>query len=153
MQLAPDFKLKDQNSKTIKLSDYSGQWLLLYFYPKDNTPGCTKEACNFRDWKDYLQEKGLQVVGVSKDSPSSHLNFVKKHSLNFTILSDPEAIAIKAYGAFGEKKMFGRTYLGIKRNSYLINPAGEIVKAYLNVNPATHINEITKDFEKLQKDV
>jgi peroxiredoxin Q/BCP len=108
MQSAPAFSLKNQDSKMVSLSDYAGQWLLLYFYPKDDTPGCTKEACNFRDWKDYLQEKGLQVVGVSKDSPSSHLNFVKKHSLNFTILSDPEAIAIKAYGAFGEKKMFGR---------------------------------------------
>ncbi len=151
MKSAPAFSLKNQDSKMVSLSDYAGQWLLLYFYPKDDTPGCTKEACNFRDWKEYLAEKGLEVVGISKDSPVSHSKFAKKHNLNFTLLSDPDAVAIKAYEAYGEKKMFGKTYLGIKRNSYLINPKGQIVKSYLNVNPAKHISEITKDFENFIK--
>ncbi len=147
---APNFKLKDQNSNYHTLEDYKGKWLIVYFYPKDDTPGCTKEACNFRDGRELIREAGAEVVGISKDSSQSHLKFATKHNLSFTLLSDPEATTIKAYGALGEKKMFGKTFLGIKRNCYLINPAGQIVKEYLGVNPSTIAGDILKDLDALR---
>lgn len=143
------FELPDQDGKIHKLSEYYGKWVVLYFYPKDSTPGCTNEACNFRDGRQILEDSGAIVLGVSKDSIASHKKFAEKHKLNFTLLSDPTATVIKQYGAWGEKKMFGKTYEGIKRNTYLLNKTGKIVKTYENVNPMTHINEITKDLKKL----
>ena len=144
-----DFELPDQNGKIHRLSDYNGKQVVLYFYPKDSTPGCTKEACNFRDGRQLLEDAGAVVLGISKDSVESHKKFADKHKLNFTLLSDPTATVIKQYGAWGEKKMFGKAYSGIKRNTYLINETGNIIKIYENVNPMTHINEIIKDLQKI----
>jgi peroxiredoxin Q/BCP len=149
---APDFTLKDQNGRERSLKDYASRWLVLYFYPKDDTPGCTTEACNFRDNRDSIASLGnAEVVGVSKDSVRKHANFVKKYNLNFTLLSDPEATTIKAYNSWGERKLFGKTFMGILRNTFIISPDGQIVKQYLGVDPATHATEIIKDLTKLQK--
>ena len=133
MNKAVDFTLRDQNNNPVSLSSFSGKWVVLYFYPKDDTPGCTKEACNFRDGREYLEDLGVVVLGISKDGPESHKKFVEKHKLNFTLLSDPSAEVIKAYGAWGEKSMFGKKYFGINRNTVLINPEGNIYKEYTKV--------------------
>lgn len=151
MVKASDFTLKDQNGKSVTLSDFKGKWVVLYFYPKNSTPGCTKEACNFRDGRDYLEDLGAIVLGVSKDSVTSHKKFTDKYKLNFTLLSDPEAEVIKKYGAWGEKSMFGKKYFGIKRNTVLIDPKGNIFKEYMGVNPAGHIKDIYKDLESQVK--
>jgi peroxiredoxin Q/BCP len=152
MNKAPDFKLQDQNGEWKTLKDYAGKWLVLYFYPRDNTPGCTTEACNFRDERDAIAQLGnAEVVGVSKDSVRTHANFVKKHDLNFTLLSDPDHKTIEAYGSWGEKKFMGRVFLGIKRDTYLINPKGMIAKEYKGVDPKKHAAEIIADLQELQK--
>lgn len=149
---APAFNLPDQNGEFHSLDSYHGKWLILYFYPKDSTPGCTKEACSFRDGRDFLIQAGAEVVGISKDSVASHKKFAEKHKLNFTLLSDTSAETIKAYDSLGEKKMFGKSYLGVKRNTFLIDPRGNIVKEYKGVNPITHTGQVLKDLEKLSKD-
>lgn len=148
---APNFELPDQYGKIHNLKDYQGKWVVLYFYPKDATPGCTKQACNFRDGRDYLEGTGATVLGISKDSVESHKKFADKHNLNFTLLSDTSVETIKAYGAWGKKKFMGKEYEGIKRNTYLINPGGEIVKTYENVNPMTNIKEVFKDLTVLSR--
>jgi peroxiredoxin Q/BCP len=147
--IAPNFELPDQNGQIHKLSDYRGKWIVLYFYPKDATPGCTKQACSFRDGREYLENAGAVVLGISKDSIESHKKFAEKHDLNFTLLSDTSAETIRAYGSWGKKKFMGKEYEGIKRNTYLINPNGEIVKTYENVNPITNIKEVYKDLTDL----
>ncbi|MCA9349277.1 thioredoxin-dependent thiol peroxidase [Candidatus Saccharibacteria bacterium] len=147
---APDFNLPDQNGQTHQLSDYAGKWLVVYFYPKDSTPGCTVEACAFRDGRDELLARGVEVVGISKDSVASHAKFADKHELNFTLLSDESATTIQAYGAWAEKSMFGKKYMGILRNTYLINPEGEVVKTYKKVSPKDHYRQILTDLEQLQ---
>lgn len=141
---AKNFHLQDQNGNTHSLETYAGKWLVLYFYPKDDTPGCTKEACNF------ISFPHASVVGISKDSVKSHAKFAQKYHLNFPILSDETLETIKAYGAWGKKKLYGREYDGVLRNTYLINPKGEIVKTYLGVKPDTHAAEILKDLKALQ---
>jgi peroxiredoxin Q/BCP len=146
---APNFSLPDQNGINHTLAMYSGKWVIVYFYPKDATPGCTKEACNFRDGRQYLEDAGAIVLGISKDTVASHKKFADKHNLDFTLLSDTSTETIQAYGAWGKKKFMGREYEGIKRNTYLINPAGTIEKVYENVNPMTHINEIYEDLKKV----
>ena len=148
---APEFTLPDQNGTPHTLASYSGKWLIIYFYPKDSTPGCTKEACNFRDGRDVLEQAGAAVVGISKDTVASHKKFADKHSLNFTLLSDESTDTIKAYGSWGKKKFMVREYEGILRNTYLISPDGEIVKTYEGVNPATHIGEVLKDLKQLSR--
>lgn len=151
MHKAPDFKLQDQHGNWKTLKDYTGKWLVLYFYPRDNTPGCTTEACNFRDEREAIKQFGnAEVVGVSKDSVRTHANFAKKHGLNFTLLSDPDHSTIEAYGSWGEKKFMGRVFLGIKRDTYLINPEGMIVKEYKGVNPKNHAAEIIADLQRFQ---
>lgn len=153
MKKAPNFELVDQDEQAHKLTDYLGGWLVVYFYPKDNTPGCTTEACNFRDARDALAEYGnTAVIGISKDSPKSHKNFANKHQLNFTLLSDPDHQTIEAFGAWGPKKFMGREYVGIKRNTYIINPEGYIVKEYENVTPKTHVAILLNDIKQLQKE-
>lgn len=151
MKTAPNFSLQDQTGTVRKLADYAGKWVVLYFYPKDDTPGCTTEACNFRDARDSIAELGnAEVIGVSKDSVRKHANFAKKHTLNFTLLSDPEAETIKAYDSWKEKSMFGKSFLGIERNTFIIDPEGKIAKEYRNVNPSKHAAEIIADLQALQ---
>lgn len=152
MKKAPEFELLDQDGKTIKLSDYRGKWVVLYFYPKDDTPGCTTEACNFRDERESIAELGkAEVIGISKDSVASHKKFVDKHNLNFTILSDESLDTIKAYNAWGERSMYGKIYMGITRSTFIIDPEGNIVKHYPKVNPKKHAVEIINDLKDLQK--
>ena len=139
---APDFTLPDQTGEMHSLSDYKGQWLLVYFYPKDDTAGCTKEACSFRDMSMEYKKKGIAVVGISQDTTDSHEKFARKNNLNFPILSDESANVIKAYGSWGKKNIMGKEFEGIIRNSYLVNPEGEIVKTYTGVNPLFHAKEV-----------
>jgi peroxiredoxin Q/BCP len=151
MKTAPKFSLPDQNGDIKSLSDYSGKWLVLYFYPKDDTPGCTTEACNFRDERDAIAEFGnATVIGISKDTVASHKKFVDKHKLNFTLLSDVDHKVIEAYGSWVPKKFMGREYVGINRDTYIINPDGKIAKEYKGVNPAKHAVEIINDLKALQ---
>ncbi len=142
---AKNFSLPDQSGKLHKLADYKGHWVVLYFYPKDDTPGCTKEACGFRDKLDIYKKKNIVVLGVSKDSVASHKKFSDKYHLNFPILSDEDKSVIKAYGSWGVKKFMGKSFEGVLRNTYLINPQGEIYKIYQGVNPLTHPLEIIGD--------
>lgn len=146
---APDFTLPDQNGQNHSLVEYKGKWLLVYFYPKDDTPGCTKEACTFRDNIHQFQTRGVEIIGISKDSVKSHKKFADKYKLNYTILSDESKKTIQAFGAWGEKKFMGRVFDGVFRNSYLINPDGEIIKKYQKVNPLIHAGEILNDLGDL----
>lgn len=151
MKKAPDFSLKDQDGNTKSLKDYAGRWLVLYFYPKDNTPGCTKEACNFRDGRDDIESLGnAEVVGVSKDSVESHKKFSEKYHLNFTLLSDPDHMIISAYDSWKPKKFMGKEFMGIERNTFIIDPQGNIAKQYLGVDPNEHANQIISDLRQLQ---
>lgn len=144
---APDFTLNDTDGTPVSLGDYAGKWLVLYFYPKDDTPGCTVEACSLRDAHTDITALGAHVVGVSKDDAPSHAKFRAKHSLNFTLLSDPEGTTIDAYGCWG-KKMFGQE--GILRRTFIINPEGTVVKVYGRVIPTGHGDQIVADLQKLQ---
>ncbi len=146
---APLFSLQDQAGETHKLSAYLGQWVLLYFYPKDDTPGCTVEACSFRDnWPKFKRLK-IKVFGVSGDSAKSHSKFVEKFELPFVLLSDPDRTMIDKYGALREKSMFGKKYMGIERMSVLVNPEGKIAKVYEKVKPETHVDEVLNDLKGL----
>ncbi len=152
MKKAPNFKLQDQNGEYKSLKDYSGKWIVLYFYPKDNTPGCTKEACNFRDAREQIElMTGAVVIGISKDSVTSHKKFADKHKLNFSLLSDPEHVTTSTYGAWGPRKFLGREFFGTHRNTYLIDKTGNIVKEYLGVNPTTHAVQLINDLKELDK--
>lgn len=133
---APDFTLPDQNGNRHSLSDYRGKKVILYFYPKDNTPGCTKQACGFAERYPQFIEKGAVVLGISKDSVASHKKFEEKYGLPFTILSDPELVAIQAYDVWQEKKNYGKTYMGVVRTTYLIDEEGKIAKAFDKVKAA-----------------
>jgi len=143
--------LPDQNGDVKTLADYAGQWLVLYFYPKDDTPGCTTEACSFRDEREAIADLGsAEVVGISKDSVRSHKKFVDKYHLNFTLLSDPEHKVIEAYGSWKPLKFMGREYMGTQRNTFIITPDGKIAKEYVGVDPKTHAAEIIADLKALQ---
>jgi|SRR3989339_491694 len=144
-----DFSLPDQDGKLHKLSDYRGQLVVLYFYPKDNTPGCTVEACSFRDNQEKFSKNGIVILGISKDTVDSHKKFAQKHNLRFTIFSDVEKKIIKKYKAWGEKKFMGKTFDGVLRKTYLIDKKGNIVKIYEKVNPLTQAEEILKDANTL----
>ncbi len=144
---APDFKLSDENGTVHRLSDYKGRWVVLYFYPKDDTPGCTVEACSLRDARDDLARLGAEVVGISRDEATSHEKFKAKHTLNFTLLTDGEAKVIEAYGAWG-KNMFGKD--GILRKTFIINPDGQVVKVYGKVTPLGHGDQVISDLKTLQ---
>jgi peroxiredoxin Q/BCP len=148
----PSFSLRDQD-KVLRTSSEllaQGKWLVVYFYPKDDTPGCTVEACSFRDQSAELQQNGLTVIGISKDSPGSHKKFSAKYNLNFTLLSDPTKGTIAAFGALGKKTFMGKEYMGILRTTFLINPSGTIAKVYENVTPNDHAQQILADFQLLQ---
>jgi len=139
---APDFSLKDADGKVWTLADFRGKTFVLYFYPKDNTPGCTKEACSFRDRYDEFKKRGIEVVGVSADSEKSHKSFAQAQHLPFILLSDPEKKTIAAYGALGEKKMYGKTYIGILRCTFIIDGEGIVQKVFPKVTPDGHADEI-----------
>lgn len=138
---APDFDLVDSNGDMKSLKDFAGKWLVLYFYPKDDTPGCTTQACSLRDARDDLAEMGAEIVGISKDEQAAHEKFKAKHSLNFTLLSDPTGEIIEAYGAWG-KKQFGRE--GILRKTFIIDPSGVVQKVFGRAVPIGH-GEKVKD--------
>ena len=144
---APDFTLVDDSGNAHSLGDYTGDWLVLYFYPKDDTPGCTVQACSLRDARDELTSLGAKVVGVSKDDASSHEKFKEKHTLNFTLLSDPDATVITAYGAWG-KKMFGRE--GILRKTFIIDPSGNVQKVFGRATPLGHGVAVVEALKKAQ---
>lgn len=145
-QKAPDFTLQDQDGKSVSLSDFLGKKVILYFYPKDDTPGCTKQACGFTELKPSFEEKGAVILGVSKDTVASHRKFADKYSLNFTLLADPELIAIQGYDVWQEKNMYGKISMGIVRTTYLIDEQGIIVKAIGKVkaedNPADMLSAL-----------
>jgi thioredoxin-dependent peroxiredoxin len=143
---APAFELLDQDSQQRKLSDYADKWLILYFYPKDDTPGCTKEACSFRDDIYHIRELEAEVVGISTDDVESHAEFVEKYHLPFALLSDKDAVVAKSYGAAWKIGPFSVA----KRHSFIISPDGKIAKVYRKVNPDTHSDEIIADLKALQ---
>jgi peroxiredoxin Q/BCP len=139
---APDFVLKDETGMERELSDYQGKPLILYFYPKDDTPGCTKEACGFRDDYSQYESADVVIVGVSPDSPEKHTKFKNKYNLPFTLLADENHAVAEEYGVWGLKKFAGREYFGIKRTTFLIDKAGMIYKVFKNVKPAEHSAQI-----------
>ncbi len=143
--IAPEITLADQDGTTRSLSQYKGQWVLVYFYPKDNTPGCTTEACSLRDSFPTFDKHTCVVLGVSTDSVASHKKFARKFNLPFILLADTEKKTVADYGVWGEKKFMGRTYIGTARTSFLINPQGIIYKVYEKVNPVTHAKEVLAD--------
>lgn len=147
--LAPDFALLDQDGKMHTLSDYHGRWVLLYFYPKDDTPGCTKEACMLRDAFPRFEGTHAEVFGVSKDSVASHKKFAEKYDLPFPLLSDVEGSVVEAYGVWQEKTFMGKTHMGIVRSSFLIDPDGIIRKVYEAVKPEVHAEEVLEDLKAL----
>lgn len=142
---APDFTLLDQNEKEHSLSEFKGKKVLLYFYPKDDTPGCTTEACSFRDRLNELKKHGVQVIGVSCDTPKSHKKFAEKFQLNFPLLADVDKKVVEKYGVWVEKSMYGKKYMGIQRDSFLIDETGKVVKHYEKVKPTEHVDEVKKD--------
>lgn len=147
---APDFTLLGSDGKTHALREHRGEWVLLYFYPKDKTPGCTTEAELFRDMHEAFVERNITVFGISADSAKSHKSFAEKLSLPFVLLADIEKEVVRAYGVWGLKKFMGREYEGIRRQSFLINPQGIIAKVYESVTPKTHASGVCTDFDTLQ---
>jgi peroxiredoxin Q/BCP len=143
---APDFIARDQAGNEIKLSDFRGQRVVLYFYPKDDTPGCTKEACSFRDADSLYAEKGIKVFGVSTDSEKSHQKFITKFNLPFTLLADTDKKIVNDYGVYGEKSLYGRKYMGVNRMTFLIDERGKIVKIFKKVNVSAHADEVLNAF-------
>lgn len=141
---APDFALPDKEGNLVHLSDFLGKKVVLYFYPKDNTPGCTRQACAFAAANEELEQAGAVVIGISKDSVASHQKFAQKHGLPFVLLSDPELQAIQAYGVWQEKKLYGKVSMGVVRSTYLINEQGMIEKVMPKVKPDTNAAEILK---------
>lgn len=139
---APDFTLKGKDGKEVSLTDFKGKKVVLYFYPKDNTPGCTRQACAFAGLYSKFKEKNVEVIGISKDSVASHQKFAEKHGLDFVLLSDPDLIAIKAYDVWQEKKLYGKVSMGVVRTTYIINENGYIEKVMPKVKPDTNASEI-----------
>ena len=145
---APDFTLQDKDGNTVSLSDFKGQKVVLYFYPKDNTPGCTRQACAFAANYNKFQEKNVAVIGISKDSTASHQKFAAKHELPFILLSDPELTAIQAYDVWKEKKLYGKVSMGVVRSTYVIDENGTVEKAMPKVKPDTNAEEILAYLEE-----
>ena len=139
---APEFTTTDQDGQQRSLSDFKGKKVILYFYPKDNTSGCTKEACAFRDRFDEFRQLGVEILGVSIDSEKSHQSFAQKHHLPFTLLADTEKRLVQAYAVWGEKSLYGKKYMGTNRVTYLIDEAGKIAAVFPKVKPDTHPEEI-----------
>ena len=146
-QKAPPFSLLDDKGKKVSLKDFKGQKVILYFYPKDDTPGCTKEACAFRDGIDEVRESGAVVLGVSCDSVESHNKFSTKYDLNFPLLSDPEKTVVQAYGVWKEKSMYGRQYMGIERTTFVIDEQGKIAHIFPKVKVTSHFEDVMGELE------
>jgi len=143
---APSFSLPDQDGQMVNLADLAGQRVVIYFYPKDDTPGCTKEACNFRDQWNAFKQHGIQVIGISKDNAASHTKFIDKYELPFTLLTDAEPCPVaEAYGSYGLKKFMGREYMGMMRHTFVVDAEGRIEKAYLQVKAETMADQILAD--------
>ena len=147
---APAFGLADQDGQTHTLDGYRGRWLVVYFYPKDDTPGCTKEACSFRDAAGGLAALDAAVVGVSADDAGAHQKFAQKYDLNFPLLVDPDKTMLEAYGAWGEKQKYGKRYMGVARITYVIDPEGKVAKVWPNVNAEGHADEVRAALTELQ---
>ncbi|MFM2079623.1 MAG: hypothetical protein RLZZ219_305 [Cyanobacteriota bacterium] len=144
--VAPAFSLPDQNGSSVDLSQFRGQRVVIYFYPKDDTSGCTKEACNFRDRWSVLRDHGIVVLGISKDNASSHQKFIAKYELPFTLLTDAEPCPVAdSYGSYGLKKFMGKEYMGMLRQTFVVDPEGRIEKVYLKVNTETMADDILRD--------
>jgi len=148
---APEFSLQDESGNLFRLTDFRGKTILLYFYPKDDTPGCTKEACNFRDDYSAYQEAGVTILGISPDTAKSHAKFKSKYELPFTLLADPEHQIASKYGVWGRKKFMGREYDGILRTTFLIGPDSQILKVFENVKPTDHSAEVLAELERIRK--
>ena len=146
---APDFKLKDKDGREISLSDYRGKTVVLYFYPKDNTPGCTRQACAFAGAYSAFRELGVEVIGISRDSAESHRRFAEKYSLPFVILSDPEREAIEAYGVWQEKKLYGKVSFGVVRTTFIIDGDGIVRRVMNKVKPDTNAAEVIEALKAL----
>lgn len=143
---APTFTLPDQNGNAVSLSDFAGQRVVIYFYPKDDTPGCTKEACNFRDQWSTLQQHGIQVLGISKDTAASHTKFISKYTLPFTLLSDAEPCPVaSSYESYGLKKFMGKEYMGMSRTTFVVAADGSLEKIYMKVKAETMADQILSD--------
>lgn len=147
---APLFSLPNQDNAEIALQDFQGSWIVIYFYPKDKTPGCTMEACDFRDKMESFNAMGAVVLGISPDSAKTHQSFIAKESLNFTLLSDTQKSVLKIYGAWGLKKLYGKEYEGVIRSTFLINPQGKIAYIWKNVKVKGHIEEVFAKLKELQ---
>jgi thioredoxin-dependent peroxiredoxin len=139
---APDFELESDSGETVKLSDFRGRSVVLYFYPKDDTPGCTTEACEFRDAYDVFRERGAEILGVSPDDVGSHGKFKTKYELPFTLLADPEHEVAEKYGVWGERSSYGKTSMGITRSTFIIDPDGNVARAMRGIKPAGHASEV-----------
>jgi peroxiredoxin Q/BCP len=148
---APDFTLQDQEGAAVSLSDFLGKWVVLYFYPRDSTPGCTRQACAFAAADAAFAQEGAVVLGVSKDSQASHLRFAQKNDLPFRLLSDPERQVIEAYGVWQEKKLYGKTSMGVVRTTYLIDPQGKIAAVMEKVKPDANAQEVLEKLRSLKK--
>lgn len=149
---AKDFSLKDQDDVLQSLKEYRGKWVVLYFYPKDDTPGCTLEACGLRDnWQEFMA-LGVEVFGISADSVESHKKFAVKYKLPFKLLSDSEKQTLEEYQVWLEKSMFGKKYMGIQRATYIIDPSGKIAQVFAKVTPTSHTSKLLKELKKLMKD-
>jgi peroxiredoxin Q/BCP len=147
---APDFGAVTDEGRSIRLKDYKGKWLVLYFYPKDNTSGCTKEACDFRDNMDEIGKSGVSVIGVSPDSVASHIKFKQKYNLNFNLISDTDKVICKAYDVLGEKSLYGKKYIGVIRTTYIIDDRGIIKYVFEKVKVEGHIEEVIKKLIELK---
>ncbi|MBN2016839.1 MAG: thioredoxin-dependent thiol peroxidase [Candidatus Cloacimonetes bacterium] len=147
---APDFTLKNQSEEDVSLSEYAGSWLVLYFYPKDNTSGCTLEAKEFTCLVDDFSDLNAMVIGVSKDSIKSHNNFIEKHDLGFELLSDPEHEVMEKYGVWQIKKLYGRMFMGVVRSTFLISPEGEIAHVWYKVKAKGHAEKVLETLKELQ---
>ena len=150
-QPAPEFELTSDSGETVRLRDLRGKPVVLYFYPKDDTPGCTKEACEFRDAYDDFRARGVEVLGVSPDTEASHAKFKSKHELPFTLLADPDHAVAERYGVWTERSMYGRKFMGIKRSTFVVDADGKVAKAMLGIRPAGHAAQVLQSLPSQRK--
>lgn len=148
--VAPAFHLSDQSGNSVSLADFTEQKIVLYFYPKDDTPGCTTQACSYRDQSDEFVKRNVKVIGISKDDLKSHQKFTSKYDLNFTLLSDPDTTVIQKYGVWKEKTLYGKTYMGVARTTFIINEKGIIVKIFENVDPKNDVQKVLDFLDQMQ---